>query len=75
MKIDGDVLGVGDQAVSSLVNKIQTSSEESISIEIERENSYQKLTPFYEKKHNFKVHYYGHPLLNIIDKTISSINL
>ena len=29
---------------------------------------------FYEKKHNFKVHYYGHPLLNIIDKTISSKN-
>ena len=29
---------------------------------------------FYEKKHNFKVHYYGHPLLNIIDKTVSSKN-
>ena len=44
LKIDGDVLGVGDQAVSSLVRKIQSSSEESISIEVERENSYQNLT-------------------------------
>ena len=44
LKIDGDVLGVGDQAVSSLVRKIQSSSEESISIEVERANSYQNLT-------------------------------
>ena len=44
LKIDGDVLGAGDQAVSSLVRKIQSSSEESISIEVERANSYQNLT-------------------------------
>ncbi|MDC3077750.1 RIP metalloprotease RseP [Prochlorococcus sp. AH-716-O05] len=43
LKLEGNVLGVGDQAVSSLVRKIQSSSEESISIEIEREKSYQKL--------------------------------
>ena len=44
LKLEGNVLGIGDQAVSSLVKKIQSSSEESISIEIERDNSYQKLT-------------------------------
>ncbi len=44
LKIDGNILGVGDKAVKSLVKRIQSSSEESISIEIERENSYQKLT-------------------------------
>ena len=44
LKIDDNVLGVGDQAVASLVKRIQSSSEESIPIEIERENSYQKLT-------------------------------
>ena len=44
LKIDENVLGVGDQAVTSLVKRIQSSSDESISIEIERDNSYQKLT-------------------------------
>ena len=44
LKIDGNLLGIGDQAVSSLVKKIQSSSEESISIDIERGTSYQKLT-------------------------------
>ncbi len=44
LKIGESILGVGDQAVTSLVKKIQSSSEESISIEIERDNSYQKLT-------------------------------
>ena len=44
LKIDKEVLGVGDQAVSSLVRKIQNASEESISIEVERDNSYQELT-------------------------------
>ncbi len=44
LKLEGNALGVGDQAVSSLVKKIQSSSEESISIEIERENSYRNLT-------------------------------
>ena len=43
LKLDGNDLGVGDQAVSTLVSKIQSSSEESLSIEIERENSYQNL--------------------------------
>ena len=43
LKLNGNVLGAGDQAVSTLVSKIQNSSEESISIEIERENSSQTL--------------------------------
>ena len=43
LKIDGNVLGAGDQAVATLVRKIQSSSEKSISIEIERKNSYQSL--------------------------------
>ena len=47
IKIDGNLLGVGDQAVSSLVKRIQNSYEEQISIEIERDGTYQdlKLTP------------------------------
>ena len=44
LKINEEVLGVGDQAVSFLVRKIQNSSKESISIEVERENSYRELT-------------------------------
>ena len=44
LKLEGNLLGIGDQAVTSLVRKIQSSSEKSISIEIERDNSYQKLT-------------------------------
>ena len=44
LKIDKKVLGVGDQAVSFLVRKIQNTSEESISIEVERDNSYKELT-------------------------------
>ena len=46
LKIDEEVLGVGDQAVSSLVRKIQNASEDSISIEVERDNFYQELTLF-----------------------------
>ena len=44
LKLEGNLLGIGDQAVTSLVRKIQSSSEKSISIEIERDDSYQKLT-------------------------------
>ena len=44
LRIDGNKLGVGDQAVSSLVKRIQSASEELISIEIERGNSFQNLT-------------------------------
>ncbi len=36
LKFESSILGVGDQAISSLVKKIQTSSENPISIEIER---------------------------------------
>ena len=43
LKLDGNLLGSGDQAVSTLVSKIQNSSEQSLSIEIERENSSQSL--------------------------------
>ena len=44
IKIDGITLGVGDQAVSSLVKKIQSSFEEPILIQIERAEAYQNLT-------------------------------
>ena len=43
IKIDGNLLGVGDQAVSTLVERIQNSYEEQISIEIERDGTYQDL--------------------------------
>ena len=43
VKVDGVSLGVGDQAVSSLVRKIQNSSQGPISIKIERDGSYQDL--------------------------------
>jgi len=44
LKINGEILGTGDQAVSSLVRKIQSSYDEKILIQIQRENSYQDLT-------------------------------
>jgi membrane-associated protease RseP (regulator of RpoE activity) len=44
IKIDNDLLGVGDQAVSTLVKEIQSSSEKPISIEIEREGVFKKLS-------------------------------
>jgi len=44
IKIDGETLGTGDQAVSSFVKRIQSSYEEKILIQIERENSLQNLT-------------------------------
>ena len=44
LKIQGEFLGVGDIAVSSLVKEIQISSEKPISIEIEREGSYKDIT-------------------------------
>ena len=37
--MDGNILGIGDQAVSSLVKKIQSSSEETIEIQILRQDS------------------------------------
>mgnify|MGYP001171739973 CR=1 FL=1 len=43
LKIDGNLLGVGDQAISSLVKRIQSSPDEQISISIEREGSFQDL--------------------------------
>ena len=44
LKIDETSLGIGDQAVSSLVKRIQTSSGESILIQIQRKNSLKDLT-------------------------------
>ena len=44
IKLDNDLLGVGDQAVSTLVKEIQSSSEKPISIEIEREGVFKKLS-------------------------------
>ena len=44
IKLDSNSLGVGDQAVSSLVKRIQSSYEEQITIEIERDGKYKNLT-------------------------------
>jgi len=44
LKIETKTLGTGDQAVSSLVKKIQSSSEKPISIEIERSGIFKELT-------------------------------
>ena len=44
LKIENNLLGVGDQAVSTLVKKIQNSSEESISITIERDGVFKEIT-------------------------------
>ena len=44
IKIDENTLGVGDQAVSALVKEIQNSSENPISIKIEREGIFKDLT-------------------------------
>ena len=44
IKIDANTLGVGDQAVSALVKRIQNSSESPISIKIERDGSFKDLT-------------------------------
>ncbi len=44
LKIESSPLGVGDQAVSALVKKIQNSSEESISITIERDGVFKEIT-------------------------------
>ena len=43
LKVETSTLGVGDQAVSTLVKKIQNSSEEPISIKIERDGVYKNL--------------------------------
>ena len=44
LKIEANTLGVGDQAVSTLVKEIQNSSEKSISIEIERNGLIKEIT-------------------------------
>ena len=44
LKIERNTLGIGDQAVSILVNEIQNSSEKPISIRIERGGVYKDLT-------------------------------
>jgi len=44
LKIENNTLGVGDQAVSTLVKKIQNSSDQSISITIERDRVFKDLT-------------------------------
>ena len=44
IKIESINLGVGDKAVSTLVNKIQSSIEKPIPIEIEREGVYKEIT-------------------------------
>tara|TARA_B100001989_G_scaffold238850_1_gene202620 strand:- start:525 stop:1604 length:1080 start_codon:yes stop_codon:yes gene_type:complete len=44
IKIDNNPLGVGDQAVSTLVKEIQSSSDKPISIEIERNGELKGLT-------------------------------
>ena len=44
IKIESRTLGVGDQAVSTLVKEIQNSSEKAITIEIERNGSTKEIT-------------------------------
>ena len=44
IKIESETLGVGDQAVSVLVKKIQKSSEKPISIEIDRNGIFKEIT-------------------------------
>jgi len=44
LEIETNTLGVGDQAVSTLVKEIQNSSDEPISIKIERDGSFKDLT-------------------------------
>ena len=44
LKVDKNILGIGDQAVSTLVKKIQSSSEEHISITIDRNGTLKNLT-------------------------------
>ena len=44
IKIETNILGVGDQAVSTLVKEIQNSSEKPISIEIDRNGVFKEIT-------------------------------
>ncbi len=44
LKFESNTLGVGDQAVSALVKKIQTSSEKPILIKVEREGVFKDVT-------------------------------
>ena len=44
LEIETSTLGIGDQAVSTLVKEIQNSSDEPISIKIEREGNFKELT-------------------------------
>ena len=44
LKLESNILGVGDQAVSALVKKIQNSSEKPILIKIEREGIFKEVT-------------------------------
>jgi len=44
IKIESNILGVGDQAVSTLVKEIQNSSDEAIAIRIERDGIFKDLT-------------------------------
>merc|ERR1711991_886548 len=43
IKIETNILGIGDQAVSTLVEEIQNSSEKSISIGIERDGFFKEI--------------------------------
>ena len=44
LEIETNTLGAGDKAVSTLVNEIQNSSENPISIKIERDGTFKDLT-------------------------------
>ena len=44
IKVEDNILGVGEQAVSTLVKDIQNSSEKAISIEIERDGIFKEIT-------------------------------
>ena len=43
LKIENDVLGVGDDAVNVLVKKIQNSSERSLKVEIKRDDNFKEI--------------------------------
>ena len=49
IKIDDYLLGVGDQAVTALVKRIQSSYDEQLTIEVERNGSYKDLRLIQEK--------------------------
>ena len=59
--MDGNVLGVGDQAVTTLVQEIQKSSEKPILIEIERGGILKEITLILDQE-KFSIHLQFHSI-------------